>query len=125
MVKKSAEQKKKTDFIRTLVDNLTGTFKGIVGLQLLHHSNLIKFNIKSIYYNRAISIWNSMKIEPSIACKNDLKEEILYQNHLFKDHNGNMFKFPNASNKKAICLLNLKTSRSQYRSPRLTLTIGT
>ena len=59
--------RKNTDFIRITVDNLAGNFKGIVGLQLLHHSNHIKFNIKSIYYERAISIWNSMKIEPSIA----------------------------------------------------------
>ena len=106
------------------MDNLAGNFKGIVGLQLLHHSNHIKFNIKSIYYERAISIWNSMKIEPSIACKNDLKEEILYQNHLFKDQNGSMFKFPNASNKKSYMPLKFKL-QLQYPSPKLIPIIGT
>ena len=90
----------KSDFLRTIVDNLIGNFKGIVGLKMLHHSIQTKFEIKSIFYERSISIWNSMKIEPDISGHIYLKEEILFQNPLFIDDNGNMFKFPNSSNKK-------------------------
>ena len=90
----------KSDFLRIIVDNLIGNFKGIVGLKMLHHSIQNKFEIKSIYYERSISIWNSMKIDTDISGQNDLREEILFQNPLFIDDNGNMFKFPNSSNKK-------------------------
>ena len=90
----------KSDFLRTTVDNLIGNFKGIVGLKALHHSTQIKFEIKSIFYERSISIWNSMKIETDITGRNQLRDEVLFQNPLFKDDTGNMFKFPNSSNKK-------------------------
>mgnify|MGYP005680688857 FL=1 len=41
-----------------------------------------------------------MRIETEISGKNNLKDEILFQNPLFKDNNGNMFKFPSLANKK-------------------------
>ena len=90
----------KSEFQRIIVDNLLGSFKDIYGLKLLHQNIIKNWTFKSIYYERAVSIWQSMRIEIEISGKNNLKEEILFQNPLFKDNNGNMFKFPSLANKK-------------------------
>jgi len=91
----------KSDFQRMIVDKLVGSFKEIDGLNLLHHNIIKNWKFKSIYYERAINIWQSMKIEIDIRGKNNLKEEILFLNPLFKDGNGNCFKFPSIANKKS------------------------
>ena len=86
---------------RLVVDKLIGSFRNIKGLKIVHHDiGNTKLPFKSLFYEKAISIWKSMKIEVKCVKKEKAMKEIVYKNVLFTKPNGTLFKFPNLSNKK-------------------------
>jgi len=67
-----------------------------------------KIAFKSFFYEKAIAIWDSMKIEVKCAKKEGMQNEVLYKSHFFKRTNGSVFNFPNLSNKRTYLPHNFK-----------------
>ena len=89
------------DVRRIVVDKLIGSFRQIKGIKILHHDIGKKLPIKSLFYEKAMNIWKSMKIEVKCQNKELIHNEIVYKSHFFKKSDNTFFKFPNLSNKKS------------------------
>lgn len=84
---------------RYIVDNLIGSFRGIIGLKILNH-NVELSNFRNIdpFYRKAIKLWKQLGIQFQPASIRNIRYEIIYRNSLLTDNTNNTFPFFNMNN---------------------------